>query len=95
MTLMNRTHSQAELISKGYHSLVPGLISVFFREDMGPFNNYEFNTWNGYFQCQCLVHPLASSCQNYQSQMAGSQMMLKCVLIGCLMFHSDLLPSHL
>ena len=30
--------SQAELlISKGYHSLVPGLISIFFRDGMGPF----------------------------------------------------------
>ena len=29
--------SQAELISKGYHSLVLGLISIF-RDGMGPFN---------------------------------------------------------
>ena len=28
---------QAELISKGYHSLVPGLISMF-RDHMGPLN---------------------------------------------------------
>ena len=25
--------------SKGYHSLVPGLISIFFRGGMGPFKN--------------------------------------------------------
>ena len=34
--------SQVELISKSYHSLVPGLTSVFldFRDGMGPFNTY-------------------------------------------------------
>ena len=25
--------------SKGYHSFVPGLISIFFRDNMGPFNS--------------------------------------------------------
>ena len=34
--VLYRMFSQAELISKGYNSLVPGLISIFFR-DMGPF----------------------------------------------------------
>ena len=29
--------SQAELISKDYHSLVPGLVSIFI-DGMGPFN---------------------------------------------------------
>ena len=33
--------SQAELISRDYHSLVPGLISIFFRDGMGPFKKHE------------------------------------------------------
>ena len=32
--------SQAELISKGYHYKVPGIISILFKEGMGPFSNY-------------------------------------------------------
>ena len=34
--------SQADLISKGYHSLVPGVISLF-RDGMGPFNKTYVN----------------------------------------------------
>ena len=35
--------SQVKLISKSYHSLVPGLISIFFEDGMGPFkaNGYK------------------------------------------------------
>ena len=33
----NSMVSQVELISKGYHSLVPGVISIFFIDGMGPF----------------------------------------------------------
>ena len=37
--------SQAELISKGYHSLVPDFISIF-RDGMGPFNSVMI-FWDG------------------------------------------------
>ena len=59
--------SQAELISKCYHSLVPGLISIF-RDGMGP-----FNTWSA-AQCLTLKDVLSSGLDYWCTQGQGDDL---------------------